>query len=117
MADNTATLIYACNGVSAFGRLTTSTAYELEDRGVGKVGCLAGLGAGIPSKVEAARSAGRVVALDGCGLCCVKTLMEKAHVSRCQNFVAAECKIKASGRKTAPEEARKFADYVEKHLE
>lgn len=40
------TLIYACNGISAYGRLTNEAADELERREIGKKACLAGVGAG-----------------------------------------------------------------------
>ena len=109
---NPKTIIYACHGVSASGQLTAQTSFELQDRNIGTAGCLAGLGAGISHKVQAATSAEKVIVLEGCGLGCVRTMLEKAGVGSCACFTVPESKIKVAGKKPSTEEVKKFADYV-----
>ena len=109
-------IIYACHGVSASGQLTTQASFELQDRNIGTVGCLAGLGAGIQHKVEAARTAEKVIVLEGCGLRCVRTMLEKARINSCTSFLVPESKIKVAGKKPSAEEINRFADYVENQI-
>jgi uncharacterized metal-binding protein len=115
-ADKT-TLIYACNGVSAYGQLANEASHELEDRGVGQVACLAGVGAGIPAKIKAAKEADRRIALDGCKLLCAKKILEKAGIKDNISIVAIESGMRFSGERPTTEETKKFCDHVEKRLE
>jgi len=115
--DNNKTLIYACNGVSAYGRLTNEAAHVLEERGTGVRACLAGLAAGYDFKKKDAKEAKRRIALDGCRLCCVKKILEKEGVKDIISIVTLDSGIKFSGEGQTEEDAGKFSDYVEKRLE
>jgi uncharacterized metal-binding protein len=46
--------------------------------GVGRIYCLAGIGAHIDGMVESVRGAKRIVALDGCNVACAKKTVEHA---------------------------------------
>ena len=111
-----ATLIYACNGISAYGRLTNEAADELERREIGKKACLAGVGAGIEFKIKDSKEAARRIAIDGCSLCCVKKILENAGITENISIVASDSGIKVAGKKPTPEESEIFSDYVEKLL-
>jgi len=113
---NKTTLIYPCNGVSVFGQVTNDASRALEERGVGEVACLAGVGAGIPPKIKAAKEADNRIALDGCKLCCAKKILEKAGIKDIVSVVAIDSGIKFSGGRPTLEETKEFADYVEKQL-
>jgi uncharacterized metal-binding protein len=110
------TLIYACNGVSASGRLTNETANELAKRGMGQKACLAGVGAGIDYKIKDSKAAPRRVTLDGCKLCCAKRILENAGIENNVSIVSVDAGIKLSGDRPTAGETEKFTDYVEKRL-
>ena len=113
---NRTTLIYACNGVSGYGQLTNEASSELEDRGVGHVACLAGVGAGISPKIKAAKEADRRITLNGCRLCCAKKMLEKAGIKDNISIVAMDSGIKVAGERPTREETVEFSDYVEKQV-
>lgn len=110
------TLIYACNGVSPYGQITNEAAKELENRGLGHVACLAGIGAGIPAKIKAAKEAKRRIALDGCKLCCAKKILEKAGIKDNISIVALDAGLEMEGEKPSPRETSRFCDYIIKKL-
>lgn len=111
------TLIYACNGVSASGRLTNMTADELEKRGVGEKACLAGVAAGYDYKAEDSKKADRRVALDGCKLCCARKILERAGIKDNISIVAIESGMRFSNERPTAEETGKFSEYVIKRLQ
>ncbi|MFZ2456399.1 MAG: putative zinc-binding protein [Candidatus Altiarchaeia archaeon] len=115
--EHKTTLLYACNGVSAYGQLTNEASHELEDRDVGHVACLAGVGAGIPSKIKAANEADRRIALDGCKLCCAKKILEKAGIKDIISIVAIESGTRFSSERPTADETKQFSDYVVKRLQ
>lgn len=71
-------MILSCSGGSNVGQLTNQAAVELTREGRGKMFCLIGVGAQIPSMVAAVQKGGSVVVLDGCPVGCAKKAMENA---------------------------------------
>ena len=67
-----------CAGGSNCGQITNQVAVKLDEAGVGRVYCLVGISAHIAGMVESARSAKRIVALDGCQAACAKKAIEHA---------------------------------------
>jgi len=67
-----------CSGGSNCGQIANQVAVKLDQEGVGRIYCLAGLGAHIKGMVESARAAKRIVALDGCQVACAKKAVEHA---------------------------------------
>jgi uncharacterized metal-binding protein len=70
--------ILPCSGGSNVGQIANQTAVSLDMMGVGKIYCLAGLAAHIGGMVESAKSAKRLVAIDGCQVACAKKTIEHA---------------------------------------
>jgi len=70
-----------CSGASNCGQITNRAAVRLTQEGVGKMYCLAGIGAHIEGMVESARGAKRIVALDGCKTACAKNTIEHAGLN------------------------------------
>jgi len=62
------------------GQITNEAAKRLDEEGVGKFYCLAGIGAGIEGMLVNARGADKIVALDGCPVACAKVALEKANL-------------------------------------
>lgn len=71
-------LLFPCSGGSNCGQIVNQAAASLDTLGVGRIYCLAGIGAHIDGMVESARGAKRIVALDGCQVACAKKTIEHA---------------------------------------
>lgn len=72
------TLIFACSGAADVGQVADLAARRLMKDGVGRMFCLAGIGAGIEPILNSTRQAQTLLAIDGCPLNCVKGTLEKA---------------------------------------
>jgi uncharacterized metal-binding protein len=70
--------ILPCSGGSNVGQIANQAAVSLDTMGAGKIYCLAGLAAHIGGMVESAKSAKRLVAIDGCQVACAKKTIEHA---------------------------------------
>lgn len=70
-------LIFACSGAADVGELSDRAARTLAREGLGKMYCLAGVGAEIPSYMDMARNAPDVLVIDGCPIDCGKKCIEK----------------------------------------
>jgi len=77
-------LIFTCSGCSDLGEIADRTGRQLSKDGIGKMSCLAGIGAGISGFIASAKGACKVLAINGCPVDCAKKSMEKAGV---QNFI------------------------------
>ncbi|MFC1893282.1 putative zinc-binding protein [Chloroflexota bacterium] len=71
-------ILLPCSGGSNCGQITNQVAVNLDVLGIGRIYCLAGIGAHINGMVESARGAKRIVALDGCQVACAKKTIEHA---------------------------------------
>ena len=63
-------ILLPCSGGSNCGQIANQVSVKLDEEGWGKIYCLAGIGAHINGMIESARSAKRIVALDGCEVAC-----------------------------------------------
>jgi len=71
-------LIFACSGAADVGEIADRAARQITRQGVGKMFCLAGIGGRVEPIMKATDSASQILALDGCGLDCVKQSLEEA---------------------------------------
>lgn len=71
-------VVLACSGCSAAGELADHTARRLQQLGVAKMSCLAGLGGRIPSIMATVRNAPGILMIDGCPLECGANVLRKA---------------------------------------
>ncbi|MFC1921172.1 putative zinc-binding protein [Chloroflexota bacterium] len=71
-------ILLPCSGGSNCGQIANRVAVSLDVLGIGRIYCLAGIGAHIDGMVESARGAKRIVALDGCSVACAKKVVEHA---------------------------------------
>jgi len=74
-------LLYACSGGANVAEIADRTARELMFAGCGSMFCLAGIGAGIPNMVQAAKAADLNVILDGCPMDCAKKIFDNAGLT------------------------------------
>jgi uncharacterized metal-binding protein len=71
-------ILLPCSGGSNCGQITNRVAVSLDVLGIGRIYCLAGIGAHIDGMVESARGDKRIVALDGCNVACARKTIEYA---------------------------------------
>jgi len=69
-SDKPLPVIYACSGCSSAGQMANTLALRLDHEGLAEMSCIAGVGGGVAPLVAKARSAERVIAIDGCPLHC-----------------------------------------------
>jgi uncharacterized metal-binding protein len=74
-------VLLPCAGGSNCGQITNHVAVNLDIEKVGHVYCLAGIAAHIDGMVESAKTAKRIVALDGCSTACAKKALEHTGIS------------------------------------
>jgi uncharacterized metal-binding protein len=74
-------LIYACSGVADVGAIADLAARKMTREGIGKMSCLAGIGAGLSGLIESTKAAAKVLVIDGCPVDCGKKILEKAGLS------------------------------------
>ena len=74
-------VVFSCSGGSNCGQIANQVAVDLTEDGVGTIFCLAGIGAHIPGMIESAKSAKRMVAIDGCSVECAKKILEHAGLT------------------------------------
>ena len=87
-------LIFPCSGGSNVGQIANQAGVDLTKAGVGKLYCLAGIGAHLDSFIESAKVARRIVAIDGCPAGCAKKTLEHAGFKITDYTIATELGIK-----------------------
>lgn len=86
-------LVFPCAGGSNVGQIANEAAVDLDRTRVARIYCLAGVAAHIPGMVDSAKSASRVIAIDGCPVACAKTALEHAGVRIDQAVIVTELGI------------------------
>ena len=81
-----ATLIFACSGAADVGAIADQAARKLTQAGAGAMFCLAGVGGRVDPIMAKTRAASQVLAIDGCGLDCVKKTLELAEISNVRHL-------------------------------
>ena len=74
-------LLYACSGAANVAEVADRAARLLMFENAGSMFCLAGIGAGIPKMVQAAREADLNVILEGCPMDCAKKIFDNARIA------------------------------------
>jgi uncharacterized metal-binding protein len=73
-------LVFPCSGASDVGGLSDEVSRKMSKEKVGRMYCLAAIGAGVESFVETTKAAPQVLALDGCPVGCATKCLEKAGI-------------------------------------
>jgi len=75
------TVIFACSGASNCGQIANAVVIKLAEARLGDMSCVAGIGAQDKKIVEGARSASRIIVVDGCGIACARKILEHSGVT------------------------------------
>lgn len=70
-------LLFSCAGCADVGEMADRASRALSREGVGKLYCLAGIGAGLSNFIDQTKSASKVLMIDGCSVDCGKKILEK----------------------------------------
>jgi uncharacterized metal-binding protein len=79
--DTAPKLIFPCSGAADVGAIADLAARKMTREGIGKMACLAGIGAGSSGIIESTKAAAKVLVIDGCPVDCGKKVLEKAGFS------------------------------------
>lgn len=71
-------LIFPCSGASDVGEIADHAGRQLTKDGAGKMYCLAGIAGRVSGIMATTESAGKILAIDGCPLDCVKSTLLQA---------------------------------------
>lgn len=76
-------ILFTCSGCCTEGELSDKVGRQLRKEDYARCGasCLAGISAGYPRFINAAKEASEVVAIDGCRMTCAKRTLEKAGLT------------------------------------
>lgn len=80
-------LVYACSGCSSVAQLANDCAVRLDREGLAEMSCISGVGGGVASLVNMARSGRPILALDGCALACVSACLNNVGVKADRHLV------------------------------
>lgn len=86
-------LLFPCAGGSNVGQIANEAAIKLEQRGIGRLYCLAGIGGHVESMVKHTQSAPCTIAIDGCEVCCARKTLEHAGIAPTVHVVLTELGI------------------------
>lgn len=79
-------LIFACSGAADVGEISDRAARKMSKDGIGAMFCLAGIGGRIEPIMQKTKTASKILAIDGCGLDCVKKTLEKAEFTEFEHL-------------------------------
>lgn len=97
--------MYSCSGNANLGQACNELAQRLMERGMGRMGCLAGVGGHVPNLVLSAQSADEVVVLDGCQMGCALKIVEHAGAKASFHLVATDVGlVKRNGKRWSEDE-------------
>lgn len=95
-------LIYACSGAANTGFLADAVARRLMNNDVGKMTCLAAMGAELSGFVESAKCAGKNIVIDGCPVSCGKKIFEKLGLPF-EQYITTEFGVEKGNTEITPE--------------
>jgi uncharacterized metal-binding protein len=76
-------IVYGCAGCSDVGEISDLICRQLRKEGYAQptASCLAGIGAGIQTFIDAAKSVEEVITVDGCGMACARKIVEHINIT------------------------------------
>ena len=104
------TLIFACSGAADVGAIADQAARGLTREGAGKMYCLAGIGGRVPGILTNTATAGKILAIDGCGLDCARATLEQAGFTASTHVRLTDMGFEKGKSPATPENISKVMD-------
>ena len=79
-------VVYACSGAADVGEIADRAARMIARAGSARMSCLAGIGGCCEPVLETARTAARILAIDGCTEDCARKALEQAGLKGFQHL-------------------------------
>lgn len=73
-------VVYSCSGCSSAAQMSNAIAIKLDRLQLAEMSCIAGVGGDVASHVRKAKSAEKIIGIDGCPLHCVKNCLKRHGV-------------------------------------
>lgn len=116
-SDRKNVLIYSCSGAANTGELADRAVRELSKSGIGKMTCLAALGAELAGFVESAKGADDNIVIDGCPVACGKKTFERLGIENYQSFILTDFGVKKGETPITPELVEKISTNLSEILQ
>lgn len=80
--EETTRIVYGCAGCSDVGEASDRVSRKMRNEGYAQptASCLAGIGAGIKTLIDAAKGVDEVITVDGCGMLCAQKIIENIEI-------------------------------------
>jgi uncharacterized metal-binding protein len=112
-------LLFACSGGCNTGQIANDAAKVLDQQGQGSFYCIIGVGLQLPPFIErTSKPETTVIAIDGCGVACVKKALDAINVTPAAHVVVTDLGIeKGHHFNYTREEVAKTAQAVREALQ
>lgn len=87
-------IVYSCSGCSTAAQLANYVAVQLDRKEIAEMSCIAGVGGGVKSLVQKAKTATTIIALDGCPLKCAEQCLANQGLKPDLHLVLSEMGVK-----------------------
>jgi uncharacterized metal-binding protein len=102
--------VLACSGCSRAGELADHTARRLEQLGVAKMSCLAGVGGRVKSIMTTIQQASEILMIDGCPLECGANGLRLAGIAKFQHLKLHELGVRKHDSAVCEETVQSLAE-------
>ncbi len=102
--DQNKTTVYSCSGCSNVAQLANRIAVHLDRQKLAKMSCIAGVGASVPSLVNVAKNASKIVVIDGCPIECAKKCLNNQNIYNFEHLVLTDLNLKKNSSSDATED-------------
>ena len=110
-------LVYSCSGCSSAAQLANHVAVQMDRRGLAEMSCIAGVGGDVPKLVKLARSGRPIIALDGCPLVCVQSVLARHAITPARHYQLHQYGVKKRTHQDFdPAQAQQLLEQVEADL-
>jgi len=106
----------ACSGCSHAGELADHTARRLDQLGLAKMSCLAGIGGRVKSITNTVQKAPELLMIDGCPLACGANSLKLAGITEFKHLQLHELGIRKHDSEVSAETVEKVADAAKETL-
>jgi uncharacterized metal-binding protein len=83
-------VVFACSGAADVGAVADQAARRMGEEGIGSMFCLAGVGGNVAPIMEKAKSASKILAIDGCPLNCVSDTLKRAGITQFEHLLVTD---------------------------